>query len=57
MQVPFRPAPTVFLELPCGRKHNIGGFVETEKYLRHLERNVAAEVRVQDSAISGALSL
>jgi len=37
-------SPTVFLELPCGRKHKIGGFVETEKYLR-LNHNTADEIR------------
>jgi len=41
-------SPTVFVELPCGRKHKIGGFVETEKYLR-LNHKTAGEIRVQES--------
>jgi hypothetical protein len=40
-------SPTVFLELPCGRKHNMGGFVETEKYLLHLKREIADGIPVQ----------
>jgi len=41
-------SPTVFLELPCGRKHKIGGFVATEKYLR-LNHNAVDEIRVGES--------
>jgi hypothetical protein len=31
-------APAILVELPCGSRHNIGGFQEAEKYLRHLQQ-------------------
>jgi hypothetical protein len=43
-------SPAVLLELPCGRRHMIGDFRETEKYLRNRRDNVATEMQIEESA-------
>jgi hypothetical protein len=44
--------PAVLLEMPCGRRQNLGGFDETEKFLRERDCEVPKEAGVgqeQDS--------
>jgi hypothetical protein len=44
--------PAVLLEMPCGRRQNLGGFDETEEFLRERERKARKEVwtgEAQDS--------
>ena len=48
--------PAILLELPCGRKQMLGGFVETENFLRVRERNMQKEVGAGEEQESPILS-
>lgn len=49
-------APSVLLELPCGRRQNLGGFKETKEFLRAFEWDAQKEI-ANEAARASAIVL